>query len=127
MWLLSLRVHLIHCKASNDAKPGARQKDAYDVLGQARKCTRWMRRSDLFNTVKERLAEEKVVQGTVEDFEKLVARCSPQTARYSVHLVQPGFNFEKIQKWHDPSIRLMLLSLYDDLASDGVDLHIVGS
>jgi len=123
----TLRIHLIHCKASDRPNPGARQKDASDVLAQARKCARWMRRSDLFDTMKEHLAGEKVVQGTVEGFEGLVARCTPQTARYSVHLVQPGFDIAKIQKWHDPSIRLMMVSLYDELSNDGVRLRVVGS
>ena len=108
-------------------KPGARQGDAYEVLGQARKCVRWLRRSTLFDIIRDRLTEEKLVQGSVEDFERLVKRCSPQTARYTVHVVQPGFDIEKIRQWSDESIRLMFLSLYDNLRSDGVDFHVIGS
>jgi len=123
----TLRLHFIHCKASGEKNPGARQEDAYEVLGQARKCARWMRRGDLFDTMKQRLTEERLIQGSVKDFDQLVTRCSPQTASYSVHLVQPGFKIQKIQEWHDPSIRLMFLSLYDELQSDGIDLKIIGS
>jgi hypothetical protein len=123
----ALRVHLFHCKASHNNEPGARVSDAYEVLGQARKCVRWLRKKDLFDTIQQIITDKGVIQGTEESFGLLTARCSPQNARYSVHIVQPGFLIQRIQEWHDESIRLMMMSVYDQLRNDDVEFHIHGS
>ncbi len=125
-----LRVHLIHCKASSKEKAGARQKDAFEVLGQARKSVRWMHKRDLFDIVRTRMvsAPDRMLHGSLEDFDRLVSTQTPQIAAYTVHVVQPGFDMSKIQKRRDKSIRLMILSLYDELASqEGVAFRITGS
>ena len=121
------RIHLAHCKASETKTPGARQKDAYEVLGQARKCIRWLYKRDLFEIMKARMSDVKRIQGTIDDFERLVDGYTPQTSLYAVHVVQPGFDIPQIQRWHDPSIRVMFLSVYDDLRNLGVEFHIFGS
>jgi len=130
-----LRIHLFHCKASGSYSPGARQSDAYEVLGQARKCVRWLHKTNLFDVVRERLAaikkagltEDRLVHGSAEDFEKLVKGRHPRMASYTIHTVQPGFSIKKIRDWHDPSLRVMLLSLHDELAGLGVDFCVIGS
>jgi hypothetical protein len=122
-----VRIHLVHCKASAKVKPGARQEDAYEVLAQARKCTRWLHNTDLFEVMKTRVSPQKLASGGLTDFDQLIARHSFRVARYTVHIVQPGFDAQKVRQWHDPSIRLMMLSLYDDLRNAGVDLHIMCS
>ncbi len=122
-----LRIHLFHCKASGKKEPGVRLHDAYEVLGQVRKCVRWLRKRDLFKIVQERLRAESMVRGSIEDFLRLVARCSPNTALYSVHAVQPGFNIPEIKDWRHGSMRLMFVSSYDELRNQGVDFHIIGS
>jgi len=123
----ALRIHLVHCKASGMKNPGARQEDAYSVLAQAQKCTRWLYRSDLLEVMRGRMSPDKLVRGTLKDFDQLIALGSARVARYTVYIVQPGFDAQKIQQWHDPSIRLMMLSLYDYLRNNGVDLRIVCS
>jgi hypothetical protein len=124
-----IRVHLFHCKASSDPIPGARQGDAYAVVAQALKCVRWLRKSDLFDVILSRAQNhpERVAQGSVEQLAELLQRGSPQTADYTVHVVQPGFDLGRIAEWHDESIRLIMLSLYDELACNDVKLSIIGS
>ena len=85
---------------------------------------RWLRNRELFEVMRDRLSHAKMIQGSTDEFDQLVQRCWPQTAKYTVHVVQPGFDIVKIQDWHDESIRLMLLSLYDELRNDGVGLHV---
>lgn len=121
-------IHLVHCKASKNETPGARQGDAYEVLGQARKCIRWIKRPQLFDVIKQRATDENLVKGSMDDLDQLLTVCSPGTARYSVYVVQPGFDIQKIREWKDDSIRLLLLSLYDKLTHiEDVDLHVIGS
>lgn len=125
-----LRVHLFHCKASSSDKAGARQADAFEVLGQARKCARWLYKGHLFREVRTRIvsAPDRIAQGCIEDFDRAASTCTPQTAKYIVHVVQPGFLISKIRTWWDSSIRLMIVSLRDELASrEGVSLHVIGS
>ncbi len=125
-----LHVHLIHCKASHKSAPGARQQDAFELLGQARKCTRWIRRSDLLDIVKNRMgsAPARILQGSLPAFEHMVATKSRGTAAYTVHIVQPGFDIAKIQGFWDESIRLMILSLYEELVGqEDVTLRVIGS
>jgi hypothetical protein len=130
-----LRIHLYHCKASGSENPGARQSDAHEVLGQVRKCVRWLHKSDLFDIVRDRLAEfvakgeaeKRLTYGSIEDLDRLLEGHYPRTALYTVHAVQPGFSIERIQRWHDPSLRVMFLSLYDELQGLGVDFRVMGS
>jgi hypothetical protein len=130
-----LRIHLYHCKACKTASTGADVRNAYEVLGQARKCVRWLRRSDLFDAVTRRLGRrrapgstrDRVIYGRKADFESVKQLFYPQSANYSVHVVQPGFEIRRIQSWSDPSIRVMFLSLYDELRSLGVDFFVLGS
>jgi superfamily II DNA or RNA helicase len=130
-----LRIHLFHCKASGEKDPGARQADAYEVLAQARKCVRWLHRSDLFDIVRGRLVaireaglnEKRFILGSDEGMEKLVEGRRPGVSSFTVHVVQPGFKITRIQDWHDPSLRVMFLSLYDELRGLGIDFRVIGS
>ena len=130
-----LRIHLYHCKASKTVSPGADVRNAYEVLGQARKCVRWLRRSDLFDAITRRLTmqrpkgstRQRVVYGRKADFEGMKQLFYPQSANYSVHVVQPGFEIRQIRSWGDPSMRVMFLSLSSELRNLGVDFFVLGS
>lgn len=122
-------IHLLHCKAmaSVSKKPGVSLKNAHVVLSQARKCLRWLHNPNLFTEIRERASEESIILGTIHDFDAIIQQFTPQTVKYAVHIVQPGFSIEKIKEWDDESLRLMLLSLYDELHNQDVEFFVVGS
>jgi superfamily II DNA or RNA helicase len=119
-------IRLYHCKKSGAEKAGARQDDAYELLGQARKCIRWLFRENFFEIIAARLTRERLIKGSLEDFQRLVHGQPPHTAKYSVCIIQPGFDIAKIKEWHDESLRAMFLSLYDELRNLGIDFYIIG-
>lgn len=121
-----LWIELYHCKASKKDIPGARQQDAYEVLGQARKCLRWFKQN-LFQEIGERMKPGKLLMGSKDDFHRIVGNITPQTIQKRIIIVQPGFAINKIRKSTDESIRLMFLSTYEDLKNAGCDFQILCS
>jgi hypothetical protein len=121
-----LWLDLYHCKASGEEKPGARQGDAYEVLGQARKCLRWFNH-DLFMEIMKSKENRKMVCGSADDFRRIVGGMTPQLTHKRVVIIQPGFDMNKIRRSKDKSIRLMLLSTYEDLKNMAVDFQILCS
>lgn len=120
-------IHFFHCKASETNQPGARQRDAYEVLAQARKCVRRIRNISLFQIIKDRLRSSPWANGTVEELDRLLNGFTPMNINYNVWVVQPGFSISIIKEWRDESIRILFLSLYDELKAHGVDFSIIGS
>jgi len=120
-------IHLFHCKASHTENPGVDLQNAYVVLHQARKCLRFMFKQDLFEEIRTRATDDTIITGSLRDFNRAVSGFTPQTVKYVVHIVQPGFSIGRIRKWHDESLRLMLLSLYDELHNQDVELKVIGS
>jgi superfamily II DNA or RNA helicase len=121
-----LWIDLYHCKASRENVPGVRQQDAYEVLGQARKCLRWFNR-DFFMEIMKSKEHRKVIRGSIDDFKRIVGEMTPQLARKRVTIIQPGFAMNKIRRSKDESIRLMLLSTYEELKNLTVDFQILCS
>ena len=120
-------IHLFHCKASSTTRPGVDLQNAYEVLGQARKSVKWLFRSDLFDLIRERANNENIFLGSLDEFNLAVNGITPQRAKYAVYVVQPGFSIQTIQVWRDESMRLMFLSLYDELKNQDVDFFVIGS
>lgn len=123
----NMRLHLYHCKSSSDAAPGVRTEDIQEVVIQGWKCLRWLRRADLFRHLRGRATQAKVIQGSLDNLDRIIAEASPQVCEYTVQLVQPGLDIGKSIAREDPSVRLVLLSLYDSLRSQDVELRIIGS
>lgn len=120
-------INLIHCKASKTDSPGVNLENAHEVIHQARKSLRWMFKKDLFNEIRNRANEDAIITGSIQEFNQVMQGFTPQTINYAVYVVQPGFSINKLMNWSDESLRLIMLSLYDELHNQDVDFYIIGS
>jgi superfamily II DNA or RNA helicase len=121
------KLNLIHCKAMKSESPGTDVANAYDVIGQAIKSLRWLRKKDLFESIIEHASEKEVITGSINSFIKITEPKTPQVINYAIYIVQPGFSLGKINSSDDESLKILLLSLFDELRSQNSELFIVGS
>lgn len=129
----SFKLHLVHCKFSSEAKPGARIGDFYALCGQAQKCIRWKHNGMeyLVNHMKKREDSwqadnaTRFIKGTMSDVNKLkkFARLAKQFV-FEVSIVQPGLSKDKVS---DDIIQL-LGSTEDYLVkTSGAEFNVIAS
>lgn len=99
-------VELYHCKYSSSLKPGARVTDIYEVCGQAEKSVFWKSLSlDMFDRMKYRNAQRlsrnntsRFVVGDIDVLNILQKKALQKPIKFSIFLVQPGIDSEKISE-----------------------------
>lgn len=129
----NITLHLFHCKASKKQTPGVRGDDAYKVLGQARKSSRWVRRAELFSELHRRMENIGANKNLLAKFERAVDGLSPQTINYAVYVIQPGFDVDQLtgmstRKDDDlKSVRLLIKTVYESFVNDGIEFKVIGS
>lgn len=126
-----LVVLLVHCKFSQEHKPGARVKDLYEVCGQAQRSVAW--RSDverLLEHLARREAKRKKAgepsrfeHGDTTILRRLRNQVNELAAEVTVLVVQPGMSREKAS-----NSQLELLSVTDTyLRESAIPLRVLGS
>ena len=116
----SIDVEFYHCKFSQEATPGQRIKDLYEVCGQAQKSMAWTsnpeKRADIFTHLLRRQADrEEAGRSTrleLGDREQLLTiremtRLCPVSLR--IYVVQPG-----VSKSHATTDQLQLMSVTEN-------------
>jgi superfamily II DNA or RNA helicase len=98
-----INVEFYHCKYSQEATPGQRIKDLYEVCGQAQKSVQWMsspeKRTDLFMHLLRREARQQQLGALsryeIGDGELLITICEVSRlcpVSLKVYIVQPGLS-----------------------------------
>lgn len=102
-------LHLLHCKGAK-GKPRRQVEDLYEVVGQAVKSSRWVRRDTLMHELQRRLAGGAyVAYGDGTTLEAFLTRAGPSDFAYFVHAVHPGLNaFGRKDHDTDACTRLLL-------------------
>ena len=85
-------LHLFHCKGAK-GKPRRQVDDLYEVVGQAVKSSRWVRRDTLMHELQSRLAgRAHVAHGDSTALNDFLMQASSSEFTYFVHIVHPGLN-----------------------------------
>lgn len=116
----SIDVSLYHCKYSQDATPGQRIADLYEVCGQAQKSVAWMsspeKRTDLFIHLLRREASRHESGGTSRyevgdgDLLETIMEMSRQyLVKLGIFIVQPGVSKQNVSQ-----TQLLLMSVTEN-------------
>ena len=127
-----LLIHFFHCKYSQEATPGARLKDLYEVCGQAQKSVFWKGDVEhLFDHLRLRdeqwLARENVSRFEKGDPAKLdfIARKAPfLNLAFRICIVQPGMARSQLKGGHLDLLAVTELYLKETYA---IDFGVIGS
>ena len=100
----AIEIELYHCKYSHGKDPGARISDLYEVCGQAEKCIRWMEDSgemfarllDRENNSKKNRDVSRFELGNEKILYQMKKKLKFYTTTFSVYIVQPGVDSNKI-------------------------------
>ena len=100
----TFEIELYHCKYSHGNDAGARIADLYEVCGQAEKCIRWMEDSgemfarllDRENNSKKNRDVSRFELGNEKILYQMKKKLKFYTTTFSVYIVQPGVDSNKI-------------------------------
>ncbi|MHA1330870.1 MAG: DEAD/DEAH box helicase [Candidatus Hodarchaeales archaeon] len=125
-------ISFFHCKSSSKPFPGARVKDADEVIGQASRCAQWIFSPKLLERLKSRLhtgkVASKIVAGDRKYFLILAKSYSCNEWTYKVYIVQPGIKIDKIKRSGFKNVHRHLVGIYDRIRySCHADLEVWGS
>jgi superfamily II DNA or RNA helicase len=95
----TLRVQLFHCKKSSEAKPGARVKDIYEVMGQGQKSVLWRDLDRIVRRLRARPGATYVV-GTPQTLVDLGKAGKSMFFEMEVVVVQPGISKAALHQSH---------------------------
>ena len=122
----NLLIHFFHCKYSQEATPGARLKDLYEVCGQAQKSVFWKGNIEhLFDHLRLR-DEQWLARQNVSRFEKgdpvkldFIARRAPLlNLAFRISIVQPGLSLSQVRDGHLDLLAVTELYLKETYAID---------
>ena len=88
----TLTFTLYHCKGSEEAFPGARVIDVYEVCGQAQKSVVWRRLDLIRRRLDPRLDQLAFVRGTAEQLSALLTQAEALRQLFQIVVVQPGIS-----------------------------------
>jgi superfamily II DNA or RNA helicase len=120
----------VHCKWSKEDYVGRRLIDLYELLGQAARTVRWTNGGIIWHELLRRLDERKstqIVKGDAKLIRESFAanKASPPRCSMNVICVQPGLDVQRVNVW--PAGKPLVCSTHDWLASNDIDMKLVGS
>lgn len=121
-------VSFYHCKASKEAKAGARQEDMEELMAQGMASCRWIRSRDLLPRLVERIEQDasKLAAGTIEELLTLSAGFEPTFWTFEVVLVQPGLSLTKLKSPKAGAVlRPLIACAQDYVRGNGAELSIM--
>jgi superfamily II DNA or RNA helicase len=117
----------IHCKAATE-KPGRQVSDMYEVIGQAVKCARWVRRNTLMDELISRLQTRpnlKLLQGDKTLLEPFLRKHGPAHFDYHIYIAQPGLNVFDRKKHPTDACTRLLLGTHDWLHHQAINFKVL--
>jgi len=113
------RVEFFHCKASQNAQPGNRVGDLYDVCGQTVKSSVWAKPEKLLERLNYRSSLPSIrgyLKGTEVDAIRILSLQARQQTQFDIYLVQPGV--KKVDR--DPNLSNLLAAANYYLSQGGI-------
>lgn len=110
-------VRFYHCKASTKNKSGLRIKEFYEVIGQAIKSSKWIRNSEIFKQLCNRITNNprRLIYGDLNKLKNL----KPQSYNYEINVVQPGLDCEQFINKEPEDIKKIIALGYDVIKATG--------
>jgi hypothetical protein len=115
----------VHCKAATE-KSRRQVDDMYDVVGQAVKCTRWVRRNLLTDELVKRFqTRAKLLQGDKTQLEPFLRQHGPGHFDYHIYVAQPGLNVFDRKKHPTDACTRLLLGTHDWLHHQNITFKVL--
>ena len=125
-------VVFVHCKYSENANPGNRVKDWYELFGQCTRSHTWVRYGKLFQELARRIGDRRSTEfvssaETYQHFETLVPCFKVNEWTFQVWAVQPGCDVDRVLSDKGSHVYRGLASVREWLLQAGAEFIVLGS